>query len=289
MLLLGLVIALPLLALPGCARTSDEPPNSTTSSFGAVHVTTTAPTKPTTTPAGSGTTAASGRTTTESLPAAKSQEKVAYLTFDDGPSKLTPELLQTLKKNHVTATFFVIGLRAQEFPGELKQITSYGNVIGVHSWTHDYAYIYKNTQNFLDDFNKLKNYIVQETGVTPNVCRFPGGTNNTVSFHYNKNHIMRQIVPLVEAQGFKYYDWNVSSAEASSPPPSTQAIIKAVVAECKDKNTAVILFHDVAIQGYLDALPVVIAKLRAMGFSFETLSPDNPPKSRSASVQFKPS
>ena len=236
-----------------------------------------------------GQTGAAGPATTESQPATKPNQKLAYLTFDDGPSRLTPELLSTLEANHVTATFFVIGLHAEQYPGALKKIVSYGHATGVHSWTHDYAYIYKSTTNFLADFNKMKDYIYQETGITPNVCRFPGGTNNTVCFHYSKGHIMKKIVQLVEGMRFKYYDWNVSSAEASSPPPSTDTIIETVVSQCRSKQTAVILFHDTDNQGYVDAIPGVIAGLRSMGFTFQTLSPDNPPKSRSASVRFKPS
>jgi peptidoglycan/xylan/chitin deacetylase (PgdA/CDA1 family) len=236
-----------------------------------------------------GQTGAASPATTESHPSTKPNEKVAYLTFDDGPSGLTPELLHILDANHVTATFFVIGLHAQQYPGALKEIARRGNAIGVHSWTHDYSYVYKNTTNFLADFNKMKDYIHHETGLTPNVCRFPGGTNNTVCFRYSEGHIMQRIVVLVEGMGFKYYDWNVSSAEASSPPPSTDTIISNVVSQCKSKKTAVILFHDTDNQGYVDAIPEVIAKLRSMGFTFQTLSPDSPPKSRSASVQFKPS
>ena len=69
--------------------------------------------------------------TTETQPATKPSEKVAYLTFDDGPSKLTPQLLRILDANQVTATFFVVGLHAKQFPGSPKQIVDYGNVVGV--------------------------------------------------------------------------------------------------------------------------------------------------------------
>jgi peptidoglycan/xylan/chitin deacetylase (PgdA/CDA1 family) len=250
---------------------------------------TTGATTSTTAPARSETTDEVRPSTTESKPTTNPKQKVAYLTFDDGPSGLTSQLLSTLDANHVKATFFVIGIHAEKYPGSLKKIASYGNVIGVHSWTHDYSYIYKNTDNFLSDFDRLKNYIRQETGTTPSVCRFPGGTNNTVSFHYNKGHIMKKIVPLVESMGFRYFDWNVSSAEASSPPPSKDRIVNNVVSQCKGKDMVVILFHDADNQGYVDAIPEVVTKLRAMGFTFETLSLEKPPKSRSALVQFKPS
>jgi peptidoglycan-N-acetylglucosamine deacetylase len=234
------------------------------------------------------TTGATSPETTKSQSSTDSGGRVAYLTFDDGPSKLTRQLLDVLAAQHVTATFFVIGTRAKKYPGMLKEIASAGHAIGVHSWTHDYAYIYKNTDNFLSDFDKLKDYIHQETGIAPQVCRFPGGTSNTLCLHYNKNHIMKQIINLVHKMGFEYFDWNVSSAEAASPPPTKEQIIKSVPAQCKKKNMAVILFHDAAIQGYVDALPEVISQLRSMGFKFETLSTRNPPKSKLRAVQYKP-
>ena len=264
---------------------------------GASSITTTITTATTTTDATTATTASASSETTdapspttgEGEPTTNPKQRVAYLTFDDGPSKLTPELLSTLNDNDVKATFFVMGVHAQKYPGMLKEIVDHGNVIGVHSWTHDYSYIYKNTQNFSADFSKLSDYIRQETGIAPNICRFPGGTNNTVCFHYSKGHIMRKIVPLVEAMGFRYFDWNVSSAEASSPLPSKDTIVTTVVSQCKKKDTAVILFHDIDNHGYLEAIPEIVSKLRSMRFTFETLSPTNPPKSRSASVQFQPS
>lgn len=271
--------------LVGCDGSSTLTTGATTSTTALAGSETTA----TTAPASSETTDAPSPATTESAPTTNPNQKVAYLTFDDGPSKLTSELLSTLSDNQVTATFFVMGLHAEKYPGMLKKIASYGNVIGVHSWTHDYSYVYKNIENFLADFGKLKRYIQEETGIPPNVCRFPGGTNNTVCFHYSKGHIMRQIVPRVKSMGFRYFDWNVSSAEASSPPPSKDTIVKTVVSQCKNKDKAVILFHDTDNQGYVDAIPEIIAKLRDLGFTFETLSLDNPPKSRSAAVQFKPS
>ena len=100
---------------------------------------------------------------------------------------------------------------------------------------------------------------------------------------------MRQIVTQVETLGFRYFDWNVSSAEASSPPPARDRIVTTVVSQCKNKDTVVILFHDNDNHGYVEAIAEIVSKLRPMRFTFETLSPDKPPKSRSASVQFKPS
>lgn len=100
---------------------------------------------------------------------------------------------------------------------------------------------------------------------------------------------MKQIVPLVKGMGFKYYDWNVSSGEAATFPPTKAAIVNSVISQCKNKKSAVILFHDTDHQCYVDAIPEIITELRDMGFSFETLSPNNLSGANSTAVQFKPS
>lgn len=214
--------------------------------------------------------------------------KTAYLTFDDGPSALTPELLDVLKEQHVRATFFIVGLQAQKYPDTLKRMTEDGDAIGVHSWTHQYPYIYKNTGNFLEDFDKLSDYIDRQTGVMPEICRFPGGTNNTVYRHYSRGRIMKQIVSLVHQKGFEYFDWNVSSGEASPVPPSEQKIEDNVLPQCQGKKTVVILFHDADIQEYVDVIPKIVAGLRSQGFGFDALSKNKLTREQMQAVQFLP-
>ena len=59
------------------------------------------------------------------------------LTFDDGPSKYTPEILQVLKENNSVATFFVLGTEAERYKGTLNQIIENGNEVGNHTYNHE--------------------------------------------------------------------------------------------------------------------------------------------------------
>lgn len=208
--------------------------------------------------------------------------KVAYLTFDDGPSPLTPKVLDVLKQNNLHATFFVVGTCAQDHPDFVKRAYNEGNVIGIHSWTHDYSYIYKNETNFFDDFNKLKDYLHDLLGVFPTVCRYPGGTNNTVSQHYS-DHIMQKVDPQVKATGIKPYDWNAYAGDAESgPKPSADKIVQNVLSSAGPK-TLVVLMHDTGVNSNdVAALPGIISGLRARGYTFGTLTPFTP------DMQFKP-
>ena len=207
---------------------------------------------------------------------ATSSGKVAYLTFDDGPSKLTPGLLQILKENEVNATFFVVALgknttQKQEW---LKQEVTDGNVVGIHSWTHKYSYIYANEQNFLDDFEKIKAMILSATGVEPTLMRFPGGIGNTVSIEASGGKIiMPKLVADVEKMGVTPVDWNAGGEDAVSKVPTKDAIVKDVMADCKGRSNVVILLHDSSTHGTsIAAVPEIIKELKAQGYTFKTLS-----------------
>jgi cellulose synthase/poly-beta-1,6-N-acetylglucosamine synthase-like glycosyltransferase/peptidoglycan/xylan/chitin deacetylase (PgdA/CDA1 family) len=65
------------------------------------------------------------------------QERTVALTFDDGPDPLwTPQVLEVLAREHVPATFFVLGSRAVEDPELVRQVVDGGHEIGAHTWSH---------------------------------------------------------------------------------------------------------------------------------------------------------
>jgi len=202
-------------------------------------------------------------------------KKTAYLTFDDGPSEITPQLLDELKTSNVKATFFVIGKDTPQRREWLRMEADGGNTIGVHSWTHDYSYIYANEQNFLTDFNEIKDMIVSSTGIEPTFSRFPGGTDNTVSLDYTKGvPIMPTLLKDVESQGITPVDWNVGGMDAVIPVPNKDFIVNGVISECQGRNSVIILLHDSSTHlSSVEAVPEIITKLRALGYDFEPLTP----------------
>ena len=90
--------------------------------------------------------------------------KVAYLTFDDGPSKYTPEILDILDRNGIKATFFVTGWTIEGKEDTLRREVEEGHAIGLHSWTHDYDYIYSSTNDYMDDFAMVFYKVEEITG-----------------------------------------------------------------------------------------------------------------------------
>ena len=138
-------------------------------------------------------------------------ENVVYLTFDDGPSENTKDILNILDKYNIKATFFVIGKETARGKQLLQEIVARGHSIGIHSYSHNYNQIYNSVDAYLEDFNNAFNYIYNSTGVKANIFRFPGGSIN----NYN-SLIYKQIIAEMTRRGFVFYDWNVSGEDAKS-------------------------------------------------------------------------
>jgi len=203
--------------------------------------------------------------------------KVAYLTFDDGPSEITEKILDLLKINNIKATFFVVG-RTDDYSKKMyKRIVTDGHTLALHTYSHNYAEIYSSEEAFLDDLNKLKSLIVTETGVSPKYIRFAGGSSNSISKEYSQG-IMTKLTKDVLDNGYKYFDWNVSSGDASPTPCSSTVIVNNIFNSINDKSQLMILMHDSnGKQAVVDALPEIIEGLRKANFIFAAIDDNTVP------------
>ena len=166
-------------------------------------------------------------------------DKIVFLTFDDGPSEYTDELLDILGKYDVKATFFVTGMG--NHPELISREASEGHSIGVHSLTHDYETIYADEDAFWEDFDAMNDIIEQQTGSRTNLMRFPGGSSNTVSS--GNEGIMTRLTVQARKKGYDYYDWNVYDGdvyETSDPKEISQNIIDGI----QEQPVSVVLCHD---------------------------------------------
>ncbi len=195
--------------------------------------------------------------------------KIIYLTFDDGPSPYTSELLDILKKHNVKATFFVVGTAYCDI---LSRVAEEGHTIGIHSYTHEFKYIYANDENYFADFNKIKDLIYQKSGYDTKLLRFPGGSSNTVSKRYNKG-IMTRIAEELHNQGYEYFDWNVDSDDAGKARDS-QTVYDNVIKGITGKRVAVVLQHDIK-KFSVDAVEDIIIWGKENGYIFLPLRVDS--------------
>ncbi len=197
-------------------------------------------------------------------------EHTVYLTFDDGPSARTDQILATLAEKDVRATFFVVGHSDEADLARMRQIVAQGHTVGMHSYSHDYGKIYASVDAFLDDFYRNFCQIREVTGVTPTAFRFPGGSVNG----YNKT-VRRAVVAEMERRGFVPYDWNVTSGDAAAGGARTDQVFGNIVNQSIGQSRCIVLCHDSAPKRTTaEALGAVIDELRAMGFGFAPITPN---------------
>lgn len=197
---------------------------------------------------------------------AAGKNKVIYLTFDDGPSVHTSRLLDILKARNVKASFFVTGNGAPEMIGRAARE---GHTIGIHTYTHDYSQVYASDTAFWADYARLQEVIKAQTGQETRLMRFPGGSSNTVSRRYSSG-IMSRLVQQASAKGYVYFDWNVSSGDASGKA-TKESVLAAMKQGVQAKNVSNILCHDT--HGYtVDAIPEFLDWALANGYTFLPLA-----------------
>ncbi len=138
-------------------------------------------------------------------------KKTIYLTFDDGPGPSTEKLLDILKQYDVKATFFVVGNQGRK--ELIRRAYEEGHSIGVHSYTHRFEEIYVDEAAFFADFLATEAVILEQTGQYTPLFRFPGGSGNTVSC--GNRGLMTRLTGIMEDMGYRYFDWNVNSLDAS--------------------------------------------------------------------------
>ena len=117
--------------------------------------------------------------TTNTVSESVDGKKLVYLTFDDGPSIYTNEILNILTEYNAKATFFVNGKKGAENEELYKKIISQGSNLGMHSFSHAFEDIYSEDLAFAVDTEKIHEYLNKVTGKDIRIYRFPGGSSTT--------------------------------------------------------------------------------------------------------------
>lgn len=202
--------------------------------------------------------------------AAVTEQKTAFLTFDDGPSDNTDDILDILKQYNVKATFFVVGKEDDASIALYKRIVEEGHTIGMHSYSHKYEDIYASLDAFAADLTRIQTVILNATGVKPMLYRFPGGSSNEVS-----DIDMNVFANYLTEQGITYVDWNVTAGDAEGNQSDVNAIIDDIFKNINYYNRPVILMHDAKDkQGTIEALPQIITRLQENNYKMEAIDKD---------------
>lgn len=183
-----------------------------------------------------------------------------YLTFDDGPSSNTDEILDILARYDVKATFFVTGKTQDVYIPLYQRIVEEGHTLGMHSFSHRYNEIYASKERFAEDLEQLQEFLYDTTGVWSRFYRFPGGSSNRVS-----EVPMEKLTDYLAQEDIYYLDWNVSCGDATGRSLRPQQIADNVTQNIGKYHTAVVLLHDASDKtSTVEALPLIIEKIQSM-------------------------
>jgi len=194
---------------------------------------------------------------------------VAYLTFDDGPSRtVTPGILDVLAQEGIKATFFILPREGHD--DTIQRMIDEGHEVGNHSTSHDYKRLYAESMDFfIDDILKAHYFMLNNFGYRMTCFRFPGGSSSC-----GKSRIGIRNEFLME-RGYTPFDWDIDSGDAYSrqKDKSAQNLTRIVLNNTYEREHVVILMHDHKWRGTtLEALPMIIEGLREQGYSFDVMS-----------------
>lgn len=197
----------------------------------------------------------------------RKEEKVAYLTFDDGPtSKFTNKILDILAEENVKATFFLIGTQTEQYPDIVRRQYEEGHGIGNHTYSHVFKEVYKSPDNFIEELYRMESLIrsILNTDKKFRLVRFPGGSFGQELAPFRER---------VNDEGFVYVDWNCVNGDAETldyqPPEKLISRLKETI---RGQSSLVVLMHDsLGKQTTVEALPEIIRYLRSEGYRFALL------------------
>lgn len=193
----------------------------------------------------------------------ESNKKIAYLTFDDGPYYATHDFLKVLNKYKVKGTFFTIGLdkkscydnRSKGCYELYKKVVDQGHTIANHTYSHlIFKGLYKSSSSFIEQVKKHEAFIKEQTGVTTNILRFPGGSGTAKAYG-----VFNSATAKLKEMNYGWVDWTASNGDGGDPGSKSQALAR--FKNEIDEDIEVVLFHDYS-KVTLSMLPEAIEYLQ---------------------------
>jgi peptidoglycan/xylan/chitin deacetylase (PgdA/CDA1 family) len=195
------------------------------------------------------------------------QENAIYLTFDDGPSNVSDQLMDILNIYQMKATFFMVGPEIKEYPEVVKRMHKEGFGLALHGITHDVGKIYGSQSAPAEEMIENQEILENITGVSSDIIRLPYG-----SIPYLTEG-MRYIL---DQNAFNVWDWNVDSRDWELKDERyVQHTIQGIQKKVQAGETPVVLLHDK--QETIKYLPELLSYIKRQGYKTKVLTNDMPP------------
>ncbi len=188
--------------------------------------------------------------------------KKVYLTFDDGPSAYTNDILETLSSYGMKATFFMLEPNMRTYPEEVKSIINNGHIPALHGVTHNTSKIYSSEKTVVDEMTKAQATLKNLTGEVTHLIRTPYGSAPYMKPSYKQ---------AVETAGFQLWDWTVDSEDwkYKNGEYVSHVIYQIENYPYRDKPI-IILLHDRKTTA--EHLPALLEYLKSKGYEAEILN-----------------
>jgi len=187
------------------------------------------------------------------------KEKLVALTYDDGPHPdFTPEILRTLDKYQVKATFFMIGERMEKYPEIVREAVAQGHAIGNHTYSHPHDLESLTSDQVIRELDDCEQVIERMVGHRTHLFRPPRGLLNGTVLRIAKDERYQTIL------------WTVCADHHDAPTPEAMAarVLKHA------QPGAIILAHDGTFASRINdvrATPLIIEELKQQGYRFVTV------------------
>lgn len=190
------------------------------------------------------------------------EQKIIYLTFDDGPSAYTLNILESLKAYNMKATFFMLEPNMRAYPEELHAIINHGHIPALHGVTHNVAKIYRSEKTVVNEMAVAQATLMKMTGTGTSLIRTPYGSAPYMKPSYKK---------AVEAAGFQLWDWTVDSEDWKYKNGEYVERVIGQIEKFQYKDRPiVILLHDRKTTA--EHLPDLLTYLQTNGYKAEILN-----------------
>lgn len=189
-----------------------------------------------------------------------SENKIVYLTFDDGPNQFTNQILNILNKHQVKGTFFIIGNRVKGNEKIIQRIKNEGHYIGLHSMTHNKKNLYVKPEGYITEFKKEK-ALLKTIGIDTNLTRAPYGSKPYLTVAYRNK---------IAQEKMKLWDWTIDTYDWKYKK-TPQKVLTEIQKQLKEQHE-VVLLHDNEIT--VKMLPQIIHYFKSKGYLIKEYDPN---------------
>lgn len=193
------------------------------------------------------------------------ENKTIYITFDDGPNKNTPKILDLLGEYNMKATFFLLEDKINLYPDIVSRILNEGHSVGLHGQSHEKTVFYANDLSALDEINHTRSTLNKLLNHDTMLVRVPYGS---------KPHLTESQYNNLINSGYKVWDWNIDSTDTYSNA-NTNSVVSNTLNQLKSKKSSVILFHDKQVT--VNALSSILNYLKENNYESKAIDQNQPP------------